>query len=98
MSLTPDPNATLREAPATAPPPSASAAAPSSSGPTWFMPLTIAVMVVQLCGLAWLAHDLGQILQTMQAQTGEMKERLDTTTSRLEGSAEKGERPKDELE
>jgi len=61
------------------------------------MPVTIAVLAIQLCGLAWIAYDLSQTRQAMQAQIVEMKERLDHTRTRLDATAEKSERLKDEL-
>lgn len=61
------------------------------------MPVTIAVLAVQLCGLAWIAYDLSQTRNTMQTQIVELKERLDSTKTRLDATAEKSERLKDEL-
>lgn len=61
------------------------------------MPTTIAVLVVNLCGLAYVAHDLSNTRAVMQAQVVELKERLETTRTRLDAATEKGTQLKEEL-
>ena len=101
MSLTPDPNATLPRDKSYSTPPSSTPPAPEApagaAGPQWFMPTTIAVLVVNLCGLAYIAHDLSVTRAAMQTQIVELKERLDTTRTRLDATAEKSQQLKEEL-
>jgi uncharacterized protein (DUF3084 family) len=61
------------------------------------MPTTIAVLVVNLCGLAYIAHDLSVTRAAMQTQIVELKERLDTTRTRLDANTEKSQQLKEEL-